>query len=125
MQLHDPLLGTLTCDEGRLWHGEIRIDGRRIKFWISGTQAAPSPILHDKARHELGDFKRHEAAAVGFLRALLPPREQAVFTSSGIGFTWERFPDSFYMEFDLEGDSGAIWRVEFAGGIPKYSGRDD
>lgn len=117
--------GLLLGEEG-LWSGTACQHGREIRFTIAGTGAGPDPRLLDRLPRILSDFSRLESSA----RELLCPPDASLsaapgdFTFRSVDLLWPDEPDCFTFEFALDGDEGAIWRVEFHQGQPKYTGRD-
>jgi hypothetical protein len=124
-EFRHPDLGLLLGEEG-LWSGRARRHGRDIPFVIGGTEAAPDSRLVDRLPGLLVEFPALEAAA---LRLLCPPDppvpvQPGDFTFQSVDLFLPDNPDCFTFEFALDRDPGAIWRVEFHDGRPKYTGRD-
>lgn len=115
-------LGSLVCDEG-LWSGSAQRDGRHIPFVVAGTEAAPDPVLLDRLLSILTRFREFETCARHFLCPPGVPVKPEDFTFQSVDLLTR--PDCCTFEFALEGDAGAIWRVEFENEQPKYTGRDD
>jgi len=44
---------------------------------------------------------------------------------TGLDYLWPARLDDFVIDLELEGDEGAIWKVEFEQGEPKHLSRDD
>ena len=117
--------GVLLGEEG-LWHGKVQQDGREIPFVVAGTEDAPDPRLLDRLLELL---PRLDELVDGALRLLVPPDppvpvRPSDFTFQSIVLLWPKPPDAFYLTFELRGDEGSIWRVEFHDGNPTYTGRD-
>ena len=123
-EFRHPDLGLLTFDSG-LWSGKVHWDGRDISFVISGTESSPDSILTNALLSLLNRFPQTESSALQFLCSPDVPVTINEFTFQSVNFLWPDTPDNFTLEFTLEGDPYAIWRVEFESGQPKYSGRDD
>jgi hypothetical protein len=117
-------LGVLLGEEG-LWSGRVQRHGRDIPFVVGGTEAAPDRHLLDVLLGLLMKFPDLEASALQFLCPPEAPVEPNDFTFQSIDVLSPKRPGCFTLEFSLEGDDGAIWRVEFEGEQPKYTGRDD
>lgn len=117
-------LGVLSGEEG-LWSGRVREHGRDIPFVVGGSEAAPDPHLPDVLLGLLTTLPDLEASILEFLCPPQAPVKPSDFTFQSVDLLWPQRPECFTLEFALEGDLGAIWRVEFVDGEPKYSGRDD
>jgi hypothetical protein len=104
----------------------VRRHGRDIPFVVGGTEAAPDPRLLERLPSLLAELPGLEAAALGLLCPSNPPVpiEPGDFTFQSIGLFVPDKLDDFTFEFALDRDPGAIWRVEFHDGQPKYTGRD-
>lgn len=117
-------LGLLSGEEG-LWSGRVRQHGRDIPFTVGGTEAAPDPHLLDILLGLLMRLPDLKGSALQFLCPPEVPVEPSDFTLQSVDLLWPKKPECFTLVFTLEGDPGAIWRVEFVDGHPKYSGRDN
>jgi hypothetical protein len=117
-------LGVLSGEEG-LWSGGARQRGREIAFVVAGTESEPDARLLDALPGVLTRLPDLEPVALAFLCVPEAPVEASQFTLESVNLLWPQRPDRFTLEFTLEGDPGAIWRVEFTDGRPLYSGRDD
>jgi len=114
----------LTFDSG-LWSGKIHRHGREIPFVLAGTESGPNSTLVDALLSLLGGFQQTESTALQFLCSPGVPVTAKEFTFQSLNFLWPETPDRFTLEFTLQGDTYAIWRVDFEAGSPKYTGRDD
>jgi len=117
-------LGLLSGEEG-LWSGRVQQDGRDIPFVVGGSEAAPDPHLLDVLQGLLVKLPDLEASALQFLCPPEAPVEPGDFAFQSVDLLSPKRPECVTLEFALEGDPGAIWRVEFADGQPKFSGRDN
>ena len=120
-EFHHPELGRLT-GEDQIWTGQVRRHERDIRFAIAGSATAPDPHLLTRLPALLDDFPTLEASALDFLCTPDVPVSRGDFTFQCL--TLYAMADVFTFEFDLAGDPGSIWRVEFHDGKPKYTGRD-
>ncbi len=118
-------LGLLLGEEG-LWRGQVRRHGRDISFVVCGTETVPNPRLLERIPNLLAEFPGLEVAALQLLCPPDPPVpiEPSEFTFQSVGLFVPDKPNDFTFEFALDRDPGAIWRVEFHDGQPRYTGRD-
>lgn len=126
VQFLHPTFGLLSY-ENRLWSGQVHHHGRLIPFVVAGSEATPDPVLLDRLTAILAEFLELEAGALRLLcpqEKPFPGVQPADFTFQSVDLLWSDKPDCFTFTFDLDGDPGAIWRVEFEEGKPKYTGRD-
>ena len=122
-QITHPQLGLLTCDEG-LWCGETVCDERRLGFCIAGDETAPDEGLLAVLQEKLASIDQWEQAALDLL-CRDERVESELFTLKSLDFLWPDRPDSFALEFEMEGDPDGIWRVEFQNNQAVHTGRDD
>jgi hypothetical protein len=122
-QIVHPQLGLLVHDES-LWSGQTDRGQEKLYFCIKGGPEAPDEGLVAALQDKLASIDRWERTALDFLcrDERLDPEP---FTLESLDFLWEDKPDSFVLEFSLEGDPDGIWRVEFEDNQPAYTGRDD
>lgn len=63
-----------------------------------------------------------------FLASQIPDKSAnavELLRPTGFDYLWPERPDYFVVELELDGDDGAVWRVEFEQGEPKHLSRDD
>jgi hypothetical protein len=123
VEVRSPDLGVLRGEDG-LWNGRVFRHGRDIPFTVAGTADEPDAGLLDRLAAVLADFPALEASARQFLCPPDAPVTPDNFTFQAVSVLWPDRPDYFTLEFDLSGDPGSIWRVEFQDGQPKSTGRD-
>jgi hypothetical protein len=123
VEIRHPDLGLLRGEEG-LWNGTVSRHGRDIPFTIAGTADQPDAVLLNRLMEVLADFPALEASGRRFLCPPGGPATPDDFTFQAVSVLWPDKPDWFTLEFDLAGDPGSIWRVEFHDGEPRYTGRD-
>lgn len=124
VEFRHPEFGVLTCDSG-IWSGDAQLDGRTVRFSVGGTEIAPDAGLLDRVRELLRRFPEVERSALDFLCApdLRVRTEDFAFYS--LDLLWADKPQQYTLEFTLAGDEDGIWRVEFEGDQPRFTGRDD
>jgi len=126
MQFLHPTFGPLSYADP-LWSGQVRRHNRVIPFVVHGSESGPDLVLLDRLSRILNEFLSLDAGALKLLcpqDGPFPGVKPADLTFQSVDLLWPNKPDCFTFVFDLKGDPGAIWRVEFEDGQPKYTGRD-
>lgn len=124
--LQHPEFGTLRLPaQSSLWEGVVRSDGRDVGFFIAGTESSPDGVLLERLRDCVDHLREREGVALAFVRAKQPDVRDGKFALESLEFLYEAEPDTFSMEFALEGDDDGFWRVTFEAGAPTCVGRDD
>ncbi len=129
MPLHHPRLGELRWHDEGWWEGVWGGDGETsLEFSVAGDRNAPSEDLVTALEATLGRWREVNQKLRHFLTSQMPhsaANTVELLRPTGVDYLWPARPDYFVIDLELEGDDGAIWRVEFAQGEPKHLGRDD
>jgi hypothetical protein len=136
LRIHHPTLGELKWQDEGWWEGVWTVNGefpleraasKSLEFSVSGDRKGPSDTLVSALERTISRWPDVNQRLQHFLGSL-EPRAASAATSlkpTAVSYLWPAKPDYFTVELALEGDEGAIWRVEFERGEPKHLSRDD
>jgi len=129
---HHPRLGELRWQDEGWWEGvwivAMRSHSISLEFAVHGDREGPAGPLVSALERTLGNWPDVDQQLRRFLASKVPPETASVADSLepiSVSYLWPARPECFAVELTLEGDEGAIWRVEFERGEPKHLGRDD
>jgi hypothetical protein len=128
--LHHPSLGELRWQDEGWWQGVWTAEGETsLEFIVGGDKNGPSDTLVAALEGTLGRWREVNHRLKHFLESQgRPPSAASAATllkPTGVCYLWTERPGCFTVELAMEGDEGAIGRVEFEKGEPKHLGRDD
>lgn len=127
--LHHPRLGELRWQDEGWWVGVWTADGEKpLEFIVAGDRNGPSDTLVAALEGTLSKWREANQRLIQFLTSHEPHWPTGAAGSlqpKAVSYVWPDKPDCFTVELALEGDEGAVWRVEFEQGEPKHLSRDD
>jgi len=122
-RIEHPKFGVLTYDSG-LWSGRLRSEEGEFSFTVAGTTSAPDASLLEKLERALARFAELKSRALDFLASLDPHIKASEFRLDSLDLLWPHQPERFFINFSLQWDRWAIWRVEFLADKPNCLSRD-